>query len=156
MIYHAKVPLKFWAEAVNTAIYLRNRSPISALKDKTSFECWFGEKSDVSNLRVFGCICFVHMPDNLRKELDPKSTKALFVGYIPYVRKAIKVMTCHPNPLLEAEMCCFRNRSFMILNLMMRKLCFVKYMEVILITLNSQSAVLKLNPLFLKMCPNRR
>ena len=81
MIYHAKIPLKFWAEAVNTAIYLRNRSSISALKDKTSFESWFGEKSDVSNLRVFGCICFVHMPDNLRKELNPKSTKAIFVGY---------------------------------------------------------------------------
>ena len=82
MIYHAKVPLKFWAEAVNTAVYLRNRSPTSALKDKTTFECWFGEKPDVSNLRVFGCICFVHTPDNLRKKLNLKSTKAIFVGYL--------------------------------------------------------------------------
>ena len=81
MIYHAKVLLKFWAEAVNTAVYLRNRSPTSALKDKTPFECWFGDKPDVSNLRVFGCICFVHTPDNLQKKLDPKSTKAIFVGY---------------------------------------------------------------------------
>ena len=81
MIYHPKVPLKFWAEAVNTAVYLHNRSPTSALKDKTPFECWFGEKLDVSNLRVFGCICFVHIPDNLRKKLDPKSTKAIFVDY---------------------------------------------------------------------------
>ena len=65
MINHAKVPLKFWAEAVNTAVYLHNRSPTSALKDKTPFECWFGEKPDVSNLRVFGCMCFVHTPENL-------------------------------------------------------------------------------------------
>ena len=56
MIYHAKVPLKFWAEAVNTAVYLHNRSPTSELKDKTPFECWLGEKPDASNLRVFGCI----------------------------------------------------------------------------------------------------
>ena len=81
MIYHAKVPLKSWAEAVNTAVYLRNRSPTGVLKDKTPFECWFGEKPDVSNLRVLGSICFVHTPDNLREKLDPKSTKAIFVGY---------------------------------------------------------------------------
>ena len=36
MLYHAKMPLKFWAEAVNTATYLHNRSPTSALKDKTT------------------------------------------------------------------------------------------------------------------------
>ena len=34
MLYHAKTPLKFWAESMNTAAYLRNRSPTSALKDK--------------------------------------------------------------------------------------------------------------------------
>ena len=72
MIYHGKVTLKFWAETVNTAVYLRNRSPTSALKDETPFECWVGEKPDVSNLRVLGCIYFVHMQDNLRKKLDPK------------------------------------------------------------------------------------
>ena len=86
MIYHAKFPLKFWAEAVNTAIYLRNRSPTSALKDKTSFECWFGEKPDVSKLRAFGCICLVDMLDNLRKKLDPKSTKAIFCWLSPSKR----------------------------------------------------------------------
>ena len=35
MLIHAKMPLKFWAEAVNTAVYLHNRSLASALKDKT-------------------------------------------------------------------------------------------------------------------------
>ena len=41
MLIHAKMPLKFWAEVVNTAVYLHNRSPTSALKDKTTFESWF-------------------------------------------------------------------------------------------------------------------
>ena len=31
MLYHSNVPLKFWAEAVNTAVYLQNRSPTTAL-----------------------------------------------------------------------------------------------------------------------------
>ncbi len=42
MIFHAKMPLNFWAEAVNTAVYLHNRSRLtSSLKHKTPFECWF-------------------------------------------------------------------------------------------------------------------
>ena len=90
MLIHAKMPLKFWAEAVNTAVYLHNRSPTSALKDKTPFESWFGKKPNVSNLNVFGSVCFVHTPDHLRKKLDPKSRKAIFVGY-PLESKGYKV-----------------------------------------------------------------
>ena len=67
--------------AVNTAVYLHNWSPTSALKNKTLFESWSGKKPNVSNLKVFGCICFVHTPDHLRKKLGPKSCKAIFVGY---------------------------------------------------------------------------
>ena len=48
MLIHAKMPLKFWAEAVNTAVYLHNWSPTSALKEKTPFESWFGKKPNVS------------------------------------------------------------------------------------------------------------
>ena len=35
MLYHAKLPLEFWAEACSTAVYLHNRSPTTALKDQT-------------------------------------------------------------------------------------------------------------------------
>ena len=90
MLYHAKMPLKFWAEAVNTATYLHSRSPTSALKDKTPFESWFGKKPNVSNLKVFGSVCFVHTPDPLRKKLDLKCRKAVFVGY-PLESKGYKV-----------------------------------------------------------------
>ena len=75
---------------MNTAVYLHNRSPTSALKDKTPFESWFGKKPNVSNLKVFGSVCFVHTPDHLRKKLDPKSRKAIFVGY-PLESKGYKV-----------------------------------------------------------------
>ena len=81
MLFHASLPLKFWAEAVSTMIYLRNRSPTTSLEGKTPYEYYFGKKPDVSNLRVFGCICFVHIPDQLRRKLDPKSYPAVFVGY---------------------------------------------------------------------------
>ncbi|CAB4020330.1 Retrovirus-related Pol poly from transposon TNT 1-94 [Paramuricea clavata] len=90
MIYHANLPLVFWAEACNTAVYLHNRSPTVALKDKTPHECLFGEKTDVSNLKVFGCMCYVHIPDSNRRKLDQKSYEAIFVGY-PTGTKGYKV-----------------------------------------------------------------
>ena len=62
-------------------MYLHNRSPTVALKDITPFEYWFERKPDISNLRVFGCICYIHVPDGQCRKLDPKSSKGIFVGY---------------------------------------------------------------------------
>ena len=41
-------------------------------------------------LKVFGSVCFVHTPDHLRRKLDPKSHKAIFVRY-PLESKGYKV-----------------------------------------------------------------
>ena len=81
MIYHANMPLRFWAEALNAATYVTNRTPTSALVDATPYERWNGTKPDVSNLRVFGCTAYVHVPDEKRKKLDRKSERGIFVGY---------------------------------------------------------------------------
>ena len=80
MMYHANMPQKFWAEAVNTAVYLRNRSPTISLKGVTPYESLYGEKPDVSNLKVFGCAAYIHVAKQKRKKFDPKSQKAVFVG----------------------------------------------------------------------------
>ena len=40
----ARLPHRFWAEALSTAVYLRNRSPAMAVKGMTPFEAWTGEK----------------------------------------------------------------------------------------------------------------
>ena len=81
MMSHASLPKKFWAEAVNTAVYVHNRSPTTALEAKTPFDCWYNEEPDVSSMKVFGCLSFVHIPDSQRKKLDNKSLKAIFIGY---------------------------------------------------------------------------
>ena len=80
MLYHSKLPLRFWAEALSTATHVRNCSPTSTF-DETPYERWNGQKPDVSNLRVFGCKAYAHIPDEKRKKLDWKSEKCIFVGY---------------------------------------------------------------------------
>ena len=32
-------------------------------------------------MRVFGCVAYVHIPDKMRKKLDSKGDKCIFLGY---------------------------------------------------------------------------
>lgn len=65
-----------------SASYLTNRSPTAALKmKKTPYELWESKELNVSNIRVFGCDVFVHVPKELRRKLDDKAWKGTLVGY---------------------------------------------------------------------------
>ncbi|KAK3737381.1 hypothetical protein QZH41_011519 [Actinostola sp. cb2023] len=81
MLVQAKLPQKFWVEALNTAVYLHNRSPTRSLEGLTPYEAWTGSKPDVSNLKCFGCTAYAHIPKDERKKLDPKARKCVFLGY---------------------------------------------------------------------------
>lgn len=84
MLAGSKVTKRLWGEAVYAAAYLINRSPTVAVDgNRTPCEVWNGRKPNVSNLRIFGAECFVHVPKQKRKKLDVKSEKATFVGYAP-------------------------------------------------------------------------
>ena len=111
MIFHANMPINFWAEAVNTAVHLHNRSPTTSLNMKTPYECWFGKKPDVSNLKVFGSICFIHTPSNLRRKLDPRSQKAIFIGY-PLDTKGYKLYDLEAKKFVRSRDVVFHENKF--------------------------------------------
>ena len=111
MLLHASLPQQFWAEAVNTAVYLHNRSPTVALKDKTPYECWYSSKPNVSNLRVFGCLSFVHTPDGKRQKFDPKASKAIFVGY-PQDTKGYKLYDLSSKRFVRSQNVIFYENNF--------------------------------------------
>ena len=81
MIHDQGLPMFLWAEACNTAVYLQNRCPHSAMKDKTPEEAFTGKKPQIDHLRIFGCTTFSHVPKDLRRKLDPMAEKGIFVGY---------------------------------------------------------------------------
>jgi len=60
----------FWAEALNTAVYLKNRSPTKSLEFKTPYEALYGFKPVVKHLIVFGSKAFAHIPKEDRRKLD--------------------------------------------------------------------------------------
>jgi hypothetical protein len=47
----------------------------------TPEEKFTGKKPNVSHLRVFGCIAYMHVPDEKILKLDPKVDKCIFIGY---------------------------------------------------------------------------
>nr|CAD1839746.1 unnamed protein product [Ananas comosus var. bracteatus] len=81
MLKEKGLPNEFWAEAVNTAVYIQNRCPTNAVKNKTPLEAWTRTKPMVSHLKIFGCMCYAHIPVEKRKKIDDKSAKCVFVGY---------------------------------------------------------------------------
>lgn len=81
MLYARNVPLNLWAEAVNCAVYVLNRTSSSQTPNITPMELWSGVKPSLDHVRIFGCEGYVHVPDQLRKKLDCKSRKMMLVGY---------------------------------------------------------------------------
>jgi transposase InsO family protein len=81
MLQNRCVPNRFWVEAVFTTVYLLNRSPTMAVKQKTPKEAWSRRKPKVSHLKVFGSIAYTWIPDEKRTKLDPKRKKMMITGY---------------------------------------------------------------------------
>ena len=51
------------------------------MKNKTPFEAWYGVKPVVEHLKVFGSLCYTHVPDVKRDKLDYKAEMGIFLGY---------------------------------------------------------------------------
>jgi len=86
MLKAAGLGKSFWAEAVNTACYVINRSPSTAIELKTPMEMWTGKPSDYSQLHIFGSPVYVMYNTQEVSKLDSKSRKCVFLGYADGVK----------------------------------------------------------------------
>ena len=71
----------FWKHAVRTAVHVYNVTPISKAEFLTPKEMWSSSKPDISHLRIFRCVAYVHVLKGKRQKLDPKSREMIFVSY---------------------------------------------------------------------------
>ncbi|KAL4273689.1 hypothetical protein GQ457_13G024310 [Hibiscus cannabinus] len=81
LLFEKKIPKVFWEEAGNTSVYLLNRLPTKALEGNTPFEVWFDATPSIGHLRVFGCVCYVPVPEVKRDKLDERAIVGVFLGY---------------------------------------------------------------------------
>nr|GEW38308.1 hypothetical protein [Tanacetum cinerariifolium] len=68
MLADAKLPVTFWAEAVNTACYVQNRVLVNKSHNKTPYELFNGRSPAIGFLKPFGChVMILNTLDNLGK-----------------------------------------------------------------------------------------
>nr|GEX90769.1 ribonuclease H-like domain-containing protein [Tanacetum cinerariifolium] len=68
MLADAKLPITFWAKAVNTACYVQNRVLVNKSQNKTPYELFNGRTHAIGFLKPFGChVMTLNTLDNLRK-----------------------------------------------------------------------------------------
>nr|GEW16927.1 retrovirus-related Pol polyprotein from transposon TNT 1-94 [Tanacetum cinerariifolium] len=81
MLVDAKLPVTFWAEAVNTACYVQNSVLVNKSNNKTPYELFNGRSPTIGFLKPFGCyVMILNTLDNLGK-FEEKGDEGYFIGY---------------------------------------------------------------------------
>ena len=74
-------PNDYWAKVVSSSTYIINRCPTKSVTNVVVECAWSGRKHSVTHMRVFVCVTYAHVQDELRKKLDIKGEKCIFFGY---------------------------------------------------------------------------
>jgi hypothetical protein len=85
MLLDAKLPIRFWGEAMLIASYLWNRTPIGP-NGKTPEEAYSGKRPYMGHLRAYGCIAYAYIPKEICLKLKDIAIKTYLIGYIPTLR----------------------------------------------------------------------
>ncbi|KAL4575563.1 hypothetical protein LXL04_022410 [Taraxacum kok-saghyz] len=81
----------YWGECALTAAYIINRTPLRVLENLSPYEKLFKQKPIYSNLKAFGCLCYVVTSAVNRDKFMPISKSCVFIGY-PFRQKGYKVL----------------------------------------------------------------
>jgi hypothetical protein len=83
MLNEAQLPMSFWFEATGAFVHVRNMCSTSKNPHSTPYAKWHKEKPDISHLRVWGCLAYVHIQKDKRVGLSSHMEKCIFIGYPP-------------------------------------------------------------------------
>nr|GEX16382.1 retrovirus-related Pol polyprotein from transposon TNT 1-94 [Tanacetum cinerariifolium] len=90
MLADAKLPVTFWAEAVNTTCYVQNKVLVNKSHNKTPYELFNGRSPAIGFLKPFGYhVIILNTLDNLGK-FEAKGDEGYFIGY-SMSRKSFRV-----------------------------------------------------------------
>ena len=79
--FHARLPLMYWGDCVQTATHIIDRLPTPVLSNKTPFEVLFGKKPCYAHLKIFGCLAFLYNPQRTTDKFEPRGVLYVFLGY---------------------------------------------------------------------------
>nr|GEY20128.1 retrovirus-related Pol polyprotein from transposon TNT 1-94 [Tanacetum cinerariifolium] len=81
MLSAAKVPLFFWAEAIETACFTQNRSLVIPRHEKTPYHIINDRKPLVKFFHIFGSVCYIVKDGENLNKMKEKGDECIFVGY---------------------------------------------------------------------------
>ncbi|CAL1370846.1 unnamed protein product [Linum trigynum] len=81
MLLDFDCPKFLWAEAVNTAWYVLNRTTIRKIINKTPYEILKGKIPKLSYFHPFGTKCYILNTKDQIGKFDAKSEIGIFLGY---------------------------------------------------------------------------
>ncbi|KAJ9544616.1 hypothetical protein OSB04_024323 [Centaurea solstitialis] len=102
MLADSKLPITFWAEAVNTACYVQNRVHVVKSKGKTPYELFKNKKPFIGFFVPFGCPCSILNTKTHLGKFDSKSDDGFFVGY-SIQSKAVRVFNTVSRTIEESD-----------------------------------------------------
>lgn len=76
MLQGKNLPKFLQAKAINTGVYILNRSPTKAMEGMTPYEAWFKRKPKVDHFKIFGYIAYSHIPKKNQEKLYEKEKNA--------------------------------------------------------------------------------
>lgn len=106
MLIDSGLPNVFWAEAMETANYIRNRLPT---KSKTHGEMipeesWTSRRQDLRHIRIFGSLALCNIPDEKRSKSDyQKVWKGILIGYSPDTTKHSRIWAPQTKQVIIAS-----------------------------------------------------
>ncbi|GFU59007.1 retrovirus-related Pol polyprotein from transposon TNT 1-94 [Trichonephila clavipes] len=89
LLYESKLPLKFWAEAINCSTQVSNVTPRKGKEKKIPLEIWTGNKPKLNYLKKFGCVAYFHVPKVLRNKFEVPGRRGIMLGYARERREGI-------------------------------------------------------------------
>jgi hypothetical protein len=82
MMFDQDLPNYLWEKDTSIVMYIQNRCPHDILKEKSPEEIFSGIKPEVGNLRIFGCLVYIHVPKEKRKIWNPQERKGFLWGIV--------------------------------------------------------------------------
>ncbi len=81
MVHAQGLNLNLWGEVIQTSIHVLNQVGSRTHEGVIAYELWTRRKLSMGYFKTFGCMTYAFMPKDLKKKLDPKFVKTIFVGY---------------------------------------------------------------------------
>lgn len=110
MLVHSKLDESFWAEALATAVYLRNMAATKTLVNKTPYEEYTGKKPTAKHLKTFGSLA-ITLDKTQSKKFQPKGRELIMVGY-SNTSKAYRLMDPVTHKVIISRDVVFMENTF--------------------------------------------